>query len=93
MPKKQLTKEQEINLLWLEIKKNNNELSEATYKAVKRCIEKNQPIKHIKSASAIEREYLRIFAMPQNAEFITECFIVQGKLQGILQGMLNDGKS
>jgi len=83
-----LTKEQKINLHWLKIKKDNNELSEASYKAVKRCIEKNQPITHIKEATTIEKEYLRIFTMSQNAEFISECFIIQSKLQG----MLNDGE-
>lgn len=89
MPKKPLTKEQEINLLWLEIKNNNNEMSESTYKAVKSCIENNKPITHIKGMSAIEKQYLEVFIMPQNAEFISECFRIQSELHKELEKSKN----
>lgn len=88
MPKKPLTKEQEINLLLLEIKKNNQEISQSTYKAVKSCILNNKPITHIKITET-ERKYLEVFIMPQNADFITECFRIQESLQKELEKIKN----
>lgn len=84
MPKKALTKEQEVNLLWLEIKKNNQEIAPSTYKAVKSCILNNKPIKHLK-ISQIEKQYLAVFTMPQNGDFIAECFRIQSKLKEMSQ--------
>ena len=86
--KKPLTKEQEINLLYLEIKKNNQEISQSTYKAVKSCILNNKPITHIKITET-ERKYLEVFTMPQNAEFITECFRIQESLHKELEKIKN----
>lgn len=88
MPKKQITKEQEINLLLLEIKKNNQEISQRTYKAVKSCILNNKPITHIKITET-ERKYLEVFTMPQNADFITECFRIQNELNKELEKIKN----
>lgn len=84
MPKFPLTKEQETNLLWLEIKKDNNELSHATYQAVKACIINNKPIIHIKEATAIEKKYLAIFAEEKAPEkLFAECINEYNRVQGI----------
>ena len=78
-----LTHEQKINLLWLEIKHNNNEFSQATYKAVKACIKNNKPITHIKGATAIEKEYLKVFTKDRNNDFLLECISIQEKIKAI----------
>ena len=82
---KALTREQEINLLWLEIKKDNKEISEATYKAVKSCIKSGKRIANIKGMSAIEKKYFEVFTMPKNSDFITECFLIQDELSKMLK--------
>lgn len=88
MRKKPMTNEQEINLLLLEIKKNNQEISQSTYKAVKSCILNSKPITHIKITET-ERKYLEVFTMPQNAEFITECFRIQDNIHKELEKIKN----
>ena len=83
MPKKPLTREQKINLLWLEIKRNNNKIPASTYQAVKSCIRNGKPIIHIKEMSEIEKEYLEVFTKDRNNDFLLECISVQEKIKAI----------
>jgi len=78
---KTLTLEQEILLLWLDIKLYNNEIAESTYAVMKSCIINNKP--HLyKKPTVIEMEYLSVFALEKDTQaFINECFRIKEKMK------------